>query len=68
MAVPFESDEGEVRIMPGGFISEVWYTNNRDWAFQRVGDSWNLYDNNGDFVFSFRSFISLTEYIKKVEE
>lgn len=54
--------------MPGGFISEVWYTNNRDWAFQRVGDSWNLYDNNGDFVFSFRSFISLTEYIKKVEE
>lgn len=54
--------------MPKGFISEVWFTGNRDWAFQRVGDSWNLYDNNGDFVFSFRSFVELTAYIKKVEE
>ena len=51
-----------------GFISEVFYTGNDKWAFQRVGNDWNLYDQYGDFVRTFRSFKAMIFYLEEVEE
>lgn len=45
-------------------ISEVWYLRDRSWAFQRVGNFYNLYDANGDFNAEFRSFDAMMEYIE----
>lgn len=46
-------------------ISEVFYTGDRRWAFQRVGVYWNLYDYNGDFVREFRSFRKMTLFMER---
>lgn len=45
-------------------ISQVFYTYDKRWAFQRVGGHWNLYDSNGDFEREFRSFKSMIEYME----
>ena len=48
-----------------GGISEPFYTNDRKFAFQRVGNYWRLYGWDGNFVREFRSFVSMNEYIMK---
>lgn len=60
MEIPSQPDQRE-----GGerMISEVFYTGDRRWAFQRVGNYWNLYDENGYFHKDFRSFKAMYEYI-----
>lgn len=49
-----------------GFISQVFFTNDRDYAFQKVGKIWNLYseENNWYFLKEFASFHSLCDYIE----
>ena len=47
-----------------GGISEVFYTNDRKFAFQKVDNYWRLYGENGDFIQEFRSFVSMYEYIR----
>jgi len=46
-----------------GGISEVFYTNDRKFGFQRVGNYWRLYGEEGSFIQEFRSFVSMNEYI-----
>lgn len=50
-----------------GFISEVFYTTDKEYAFQRVGNTYNLYSKALDYNFlkSFRSFKSMMEYIRR---
>lgn len=44
-------------------ISPVFYTDDRKFAFQKVGDYYRVYDENGDFDREFRSFKTMCEYI-----
>lgn len=47
-----------------GGISEIFWTKDHQYAFQRVGDVWNLYGGyEGYFVKEFRSFVDLQIYI-----
>lgn len=47
-----------------GSISEVFYTHDRKFCFQRVGNYWRLYGGpEGTFIQEFRSFASMNEYI-----
>lgn len=48
-------------------VTEVFYTGDDRWAFQRVGHEWNLYDQFGDFVKTFRSFRSMIKYMEEKE-
>ena len=49
-----------------GGISETFWTSDRRFAIQRVGNVWNLYDgeNYGYFVKDFSSFPKVQEYIR----
>ena len=47
-----------------GFISDVWFLQDHRWAFQRCGNVYSLYDQDGDFVKSFGSFKAMTDYIR----
>lgn len=46
-----------------GGISEVFYTYDRMFGFQRVGNYWSLYGQDGYFVKGFRSFTSMMQFI-----
>ena len=46
-----------------GGISEVFYTNDRKYAFQRVDRYWRLYGPDGFFLKEFGSFVSMIEFI-----
>ena len=47
-----------------GVKSEVFYTADRRFAFQRVGNYWRLYGGKeGSFIQEFRSFVAMNEYI-----
>ena len=46
-----------------GGISEVFYTNDRKFAFQRVDRYWRLYGWDGNFIHEFPSFVSMIEFI-----
>ena len=49
-----------------GSISEVFYTHDRKFCFQRVGNYWRLYGGTeGSFIQEFRSFVAMNEYIMK---
>lgn len=50
------------------FISTVWHGYNGRWSFQVAGNTYNLYDCNGDYVTWFRSFKEMTEYIEGKEK
>ena len=50
-----------------GFISEVFWTYD-NYAFQRVGNVWNLYARNGYFLKTFRSFQTMCEFIKYMRD
>ena len=48
-----------------GGISEIFWTFDKQFAFQRAGNMWNLYEGEmGVFVRDFRSFVSVQEYIR----
>ena len=48
-----------------GGISEVFYTNDRKFAFQKVGNYWRLYIGwEGSFKAEFRSFVAMNEFIQ----
>lgn len=49
-----------------GFVSEVFYTKERDFAIQRVDGFWLLYDGNGDFVNEFASFARMNEVMNEI--
>lgn len=49
-------------------ISQVFYTDSRRFAFQRVGRGFNLYGHDGNFVMNFSSFSRMCEYIKENED
>lgn len=45
-------------------ISEVFYTRDREWAFQKAGKVYLIYDaSTGDFVREVRSFKKMQAYI-----
>ena len=47
-----------------GGISEVFYTSDRLFAFERVGNYWRLYGGlDGTFIEEFRSFVAMSEFI-----
>ena len=46
-----------------GGISEVFWTSDRQFAFQRAGNYWNLYGADGEFMKDFRSFVALQGFI-----
>lgn len=48
-----------------GFVSSIWFLNNRRYAFQRVGNYYRLYDNDGAFVKEFRSMLEMENWIKE---
>lgn len=49
-----------------GSISEVFYTNDRKFCFQRVGNYWRLYGGeDGHFIREYRSFVAVQEHIMK---
>ena len=49
-----------------GGISEVFYTHDRKFCFQRVGNYWRLYgDEDGHFIQEYRSFVAVQEHIMK---
>lgn len=48
-----------------GFISTVWYTNDRWYAFQRVGQWYRLYDHDGAFIKEFRSMMEMENWIRE---
>lgn len=51
-------------------ISEIFWTTDKDFGFQRVRNVWNLYerDNGWYFVKDFRSFWRMEQYIKERRE
>lgn len=49
-------------------ISEVFWTADKRFAFQRVGYYWNLYECDGSFRTEFRSFWDMQEYIQRRKE
>lgn len=49
-----------------GFVSEVFYTRERDFAFQRVDGFWLLYDGNGYFVNEFASFQRMINVMNEI--
>lgn len=46
-----------------GGISEVFYTNDHKFGFQKVGSIWRLYGSDGEFIQNFRSFVLMNKYI-----
>ena len=49
-----------------GSISEVFYTHDRKFGFQRVGNYWRLYGGeDGHFIREYRSFVAVQEHIMK---
>lgn len=54
-------------MMTDNKISQVFYTEDRKWTFQRVGNEYNLYNQDGDYERSFRSFWKMVEWIKEGE-
>lgn len=49
-----------------GSISEVFYTHDRKFGFQRVGHYWRLYGGeDGHFIREYRSFVAVQEHIMK---
>lgn len=47
-------------------ISQVFYTDSRRYAFQRVGNHWRIYDGiEGDFLVELRSFELMCIWIKE---
>ena len=50
-------------------ISQVFYTQHRNFAFQRVGRGYNLYGGEDlHFLRYFRSFVRMCDYMTKHEE
>ena len=45
-------------------ISNVFWTEGREFAFQRVGDCWRVYKSDGEFDIEFRSFWAMCLYIQ----
>lgn len=46
-------------------ISQIFWTSDGEYAFQRVGDYWNLYKGKeGKFLKEFRSFWGMEEFIQ----
>ena len=49
-----------------GGISELFYTGDRRFAFERAGNVWMLYGGEyGEHIKDFRSFVAMSEYIMK---
>lgn len=48
-----------------GGISEVFFTGDRKFAFQRIDRFWRLYGEDGNFVKEFPSFPAMVEYIRQ---
>ena len=46
-----------------GGISEVFYTYDRMFGIQRVGNCWSLYGHDGSFIKGFPSFASMIQFI-----
>jgi len=53
----------DARMKEKGFISDVWYLGSKEWAFQKIGKCYRLYDSNGDFCQEFKSFRAMTDFI-----
>lgn len=49
-------------------ISPVFWTENRQHAFQMVEGHWRVYDSAGDFIREFSSFKAMCQYIQMNEE
>ena len=48
-----------------GSISEVFWTTDSKFSFQRVGNYWRLYHGEiGEFLKEFRSFVAMQEFIR----
>ena len=47
-----------------GFISQVFWTADSKFAFQKVGNVWNLYGADGSFRKEFRSFMAMCLFIE----
>ena len=48
-------------------ISEVFYSADRKFGFEKAGNHWLLYDGEeGTFLKEFRSFAAMTDYMNKV--
>ena len=55
--------EGESKVF---FISELFYTSNRDYVIQKVGNTWLLYNGiTGEYIKDFTSLAVLQKYIDK---
>ena len=52
------------------FISEVFYTTDERFAFQKVGRYYNLYDRNSGYAFrmEFTSFQAMQDFMNKERE
>lgn len=53
-----------------GRISEIFWTTDKDFGFQRIRNTWNLYERENDWYFTkdFRSFWQMEQYIKERRE
>ena len=52
-----------------GGISEIFWTTDERFSFQRVGNYWRLYHGGeGSFLKEFRSFAQMQMYIREVRE
>lgn len=49
-------------------VSQVYWTSDRKWAFQRIGNSYNVYNQDGDYEKSFTSFWKMCEWIRTCQE
>jgi hypothetical protein len=51
------------------FISELFWTNSRDFVIQRVNGAWLLYDGKtGNFIRDFRTFAAMNKYMQKMRQ
>ena len=51
-------------------LSEIFWTTDKDFGFQRVGNTWNLYERENGWYFTkdFRSFWQMQQYIRERRE
>lgn len=49
-------------------ISQVFWTEDGRWAFQKVGKVYNLYDQDGDFVDEFTNFWKMCDWITNMQK
>ena len=54
---------GRMTWQEQGGISEVFYTGDRVFAFERAGNVWMLYGETGNHIKDFRSFAAMHGYI-----